>query len=85
MRETSFTSSAYKQFENWKTADKKIYSKIVELLKAIEQDPFDGIGKPESLKHFIKGCWSRRITKEHRLVYQVTKDKIIIISCKFHY
>lgn len=85
MRETSFTASAYKQFESWKTTDKKIYTKIIELLKAIEKNPFDGIGKPEPLKHLIKGCWSRRITKEHRLVYQITKDKIIIISCKFHY
>ncbi len=85
MRETSFTQSAYKQFEEWEKADKKMYTKIKELLKSIEKDPFTGIGKPEPLKHNLKSCWSRRITKEHRLVYQVTKETIIIISCKFHY
>ena len=85
MREINFTASAHKEFEKWKTDDKKIYSKIIELLKSIQQDPFTGIGKPEPLKHQIKSCWSRRITKEHRLVYEITKDSITIISCKFHY
>jgi toxin YoeB len=56
MREITFTTSAHKEFESWKTDDKKIYAKIIELLKSIKQDPFTGIGKPEPLNHQIKSC-----------------------------
>ena len=55
------------------------------LIKDIKRSPFDGIGKPEPLKHQLKGCWSRRIDNEHRLVYEVTQDAIRIVSCRFHY
>ncbi len=63
----------------------KIYKKIVNLLKDINRSPFSGLGKPEPLKHKISGYWSRRITQEHRLVYQVTDTEIIVIACKYHY
>ena len=53
------------------------------MIQEIERDPFKGIGKPEPLKHDLKGCWSRRITKEHRLIYQVKADKIRIIACRY--
>lgn len=59
--------------------------RIIKLLEEIQRNPFEGTGKPEPLKFNLKGCWSRRIDDEHRLVYQVTNDEIIIISCKFHY
>jgi toxin YoeB len=85
MRILAFTLTASAQFDHWAANDKKMRDRIVELLKAIIQDPFKVIGKPEPLKHRLKGCWSRRINKEHRLVYQVTNDTIIVISCKFHY
>lgn len=55
------------------------------LIKDIERDPFVGIGKPEPLKHDLAGLWSRRITDEHRLVYKVAEEEIIIVSCRFNY
>lgn len=81
----SFTSDAYKDYQNWKKEDKKIFSKIGSLIKDIKCSPFQGLGKPEPLKHNLSGYWSRRITREHRLVYKVKKDTIFIASCKFHY
>jgi toxin YoeB len=65
--------------------DCKIYNKIVELIKDIERSPFSGIGKPEPLKYGLNGFWSRRISDEHRLVYQVTDTEILIAACKSHY
>ena len=85
MREIVFKPIALKQYINWAKTDSNIQKKIDALLGDIINTPFDGIGKPEPLKQNLKGHWSRRITKEHRLVYQVTKNSIIIISCKFHY
>ncbi|MGD8793483.1 MAG: Txe/YoeB family addiction module toxin [Anaerolineae bacterium] len=58
---------------------------MVKLIRDIDRDPFVGLGKPEPLKHDLAGLWSRRITDEHRLVYKVTEEEIVIISCRFHY
>jgi len=70
----------------WKKVnDRTIQDKISQLVDAIKQDPFKGIGKPEPLRHSLTGCWSRRITKEHRLVYRIENDKIMIIALRFHY
>lgn len=85
-----FTAHAWEDFTYWIETDNETASKISELLKAIRQDPFKGLGKPEPLKFGLKGFWSRRINLEHRLVYQVTgtkgKDfKCTIIQCRFHY
>ena len=85
MKDVEFEDDALKQFLDWEKNDKKIFSKIVKLIDECRHDPFKGTGKPEPLKHKLKGFWSRRITNEHRLVYQVTKNSIIIISCRFHY
>ena len=85
MRELEFTNLATKQFAEWEIKDKKTRAKIIGLLNIIIETPFTGIGKPEALKYNLSSCWSRRINKEHRLVYQVFNDKIIIISCKYHY
>jgi toxin YoeB len=85
MKEVEFTPTAYKQLEEWLKSDKKIYAHIEELLLAIQAEPFKGIGKPEPLKHQLKGYWSRRITKEHRLVYKITTTSIVVISCRYHY
>lgn len=68
-----------------KTGQQKMLKKIRQLIESIQEDPFHGIGKPEPLKYELSGCWSRRINQEHRLVYEVTDDKIIILSAKGHY
>jgi toxin YoeB len=85
MRSLSFTEKAHDQFNEWEFIDKKIRTKIIQLLHETVETPFTGTGKPEVLKHNLKGYWSRRINKEHRLVYQVTNSSIVVISCKFHY
>jgi toxin YoeB len=85
MKDVLFTPIAHKQLQEWLKTDKKIYQHIDELIKAIQYSPFTGVGKPEPLKHQLKGYWSRRITKEHRLVYKISPDSIIIVSCKYHY
>jgi toxin YoeB len=85
MRDVEFTPSALTEFNLWEKKDKKIRAKIILLLKETAKEPFKGTGKPEPLKHQYSGCWSRRINKKHRLVYQVFDDSILIISCIFHY
>jgi toxin YoeB len=85
MRKVAFLPKAFESFNEWVILNKKVHSKIVELIKDIQRDAFVGIGKPEPLKHQLKGLWSRRITDEHRLVYEIKDEKIIIYSCKFHY
>ena len=81
----SFTSEAFKDYQNWSKEDKKIFAKIGSLIKDIERTPYKGLGKPEPLKHELSGYWSRRITQEHRLVYKVKNDTIFIALCKYHY
>ena len=85
MKRIAFERSAFQDFTEWASKDKKIYNRIVELIKDILRQPFSGIGKPEPLKHELKEYWSRRIDDTHRLVYKVSKDDVIIISCKYHY
>jgi len=84
-RKIVFESSTFADFNDWLKLDKKIHRKIIELIKDIDRNPFQGLGKPEALKHDLHGYWSRRINQEHRLVYKVTNDEIIILSCKYHY
>lgn len=84
-RKIVFEASAFEDFNQWAKLDKKIYRKIVELIKDIHRSPFLGLGKPEPLKYELSGFWSRRINDEHRLVYQVTDTEIVIIACKYHY
>lgn len=71
--------------ESWKRSDKKIAEKIKKLLLAIVENPHEGIGKPEPLKYKLSGCWSRRISKEHRLIYRVVNDELQLIACRYHY
>jgi toxin YoeB len=85
MRNVAFVPKAFEDLNEWAARDKKIYAKIVELIKDIQRNQFTGIGKPEPLKHELKGLWSWRITDEHRLVYEVKDKEIIVHSCKFHY
>lgn len=85
MKRIIFESRAFEEFSTWAIEDKKIYVKIVRLIKDVERSPFTGLGKPEPLRHDMQGYWSRRITDEHRLVYQVTGEGVFIVACKFHY
>ncbi|MEZ5672439.1 MAG: Txe/YoeB family addiction module toxin [Thiotrichaceae bacterium] len=78
------TISAFEQF-NQISENRKIHAKIIELINDIQRHPFNGIGKPEPLKYDLTGFWARRISQEHRLVYKITEEEIIIVSCKFHY
>ncbi len=85
MRKIAFLPGAFEDF-NFRTAEnKKIHKKIIDLIKDIDRHPFQGIGKPEPLKYELKGLWPRRITEEHRLVYKITEQEIILLSCRFHY
>lgn len=80
-----FSPQAKADFDYWLKTNKSIAKKIIQLIEAIKQNPFDGIGKPEPLKYQLSGYWSRRINKEHRLVYEVSKNNIFILSAKGHY
>ncbi|UOD35659.1 Txe/YoeB family addiction module toxin [Deferribacteraceae bacterium V6Fe1] len=80
-----FSSNAWEDYLYWQENDKKILRKINELIKAIEREPFQGLGSPEPLKFQLSGYWSRRINLEHRLVYTVKDDKILILQCRYHY
>ena len=80
-----FSKNSWEDYLSWQSEDKKILKKINELLKDIEKLPHKGLGKPEPLKYDLAGLWSRRIDREHRLVYQVSGNDILIYSCRFHY
>lgn len=85
MRRIALDNNAIEDFEFWAQNNLKVLKKIAELFLSISKDPFHGIGKPEALKGDLKGYWSRRINEEHRIVYTVTDDSVIIISCRSHY
>jgi toxin YoeB len=85
MKRVAFEPEAFEQLGQWATEDKKIFKKILQLIKDIQRDSFSGIGKPEPLKYELQSYWSRRIDDEHRLVYKIQEDVIIILSCKYHY
>lgn len=81
----SFSKNAWDDYLYWQKIDKKILKKINSLIKEIQRTPFEGTGKPESLKHDLAGLWSRRIDHEHRLVYRIKESELLIYSCRFHY
>jgi toxin YoeB len=80
-----FTKNSWEDYISWQSEDKKMLKRINELIKDIQRNPFEGKGKPEPLKYDLAGFWSRRIDREHRLVYQVSKNEILVYSCRFHY
>ncbi|WP_456457080.1 Txe/YoeB family addiction module toxin [Nitratifractor sp.] len=80
-----WSESSWEDYLYWQKQDRRILKKINKLLKEISRHPFEGLGKPEPLKHTLQGCWSRRIDDEHRLVYKITEDAILIVSCRYHY
>ena len=81
----TFTDEAWEEYLYWQVQDKKILKKINNLIKDTKREPFDGLGKPEPLKHELAGYWSRRISQEHRLVYEVFEESILVVSCRYHY
>ena len=80
-----FSSAAWEDYLYWQKADKKISKRIHLLIKDIQRSPFEGIGKPEQLKHGLSGYWSRRINDEHRLIYKPTDDGLLIAQLRYHY
>ena len=81
----TFSLNAWQDYLSWQQQDKKMLKKINQLIKDIQRTPFEGVGKPEPLKYDLSGFWSRRIDREHRLVYQVQDNEILIYSCRYHY
>ncbi|EIW20405.1 MULTISPECIES: Txe/YoeB family addiction module toxin [Pelosinus] len=80
-----FSDNAWDDYLYWQSTDKKVLKKINELLKDIDRNYNEGIGKPEPLKNDLSGYWSRRITTEHRLIYKVEDEVIEIVQCRGHY
>lgn len=85
MKNLEFDALAFEDLAWWIERDRRQALRIVKLIEAVQRDPFRGIGQPEPLKHELAGCWSRRINREHRLVYQVQENKIRILACRYHY
>ena len=85
MRQVHFHQEAFAQFTAWAAADPALFERLTRLIGEAARSPFEGIGKPEPLKHQLKGYWSRRINAEHRLVYKATPEAIIVVSCRYHY
>jgi len=80
-----FVDESWEDYLYWQQTDKKKLKKINELLKDVARTPFEGLDKPEPLKHKYSGFGSRRIDKEHRLIYKYEEDQILIAKCRFHY
>lgn len=81
----SWDEDAWAEYVEWLTTDKRVLKRINMLIRDIQRNGNQGIGKPEPLKHELSGYWSRRITSEHRLVYKMTETEIRIAACRYHY
>ncbi len=80
-----WAENAWDDYLYWQSIDKKIIKRINLLIKDIQRRPFNGIGDPEPLKHNWSGYWSRRIDKEHRIIYKLTDEALYIVQCRYHY
>ena len=80
-----FAERAWEDYLYWQGTDRKVLARINNLIREIQREPFSGIGKPEPLRHALKGYWSRRITEEHRIVYKVEEDAVLLAQLRFHY
>lgn len=81
----TFSSQAWEDYLHWQKTDRKLLARVNDLIKEISRTLFEGSGKPEPLRHALVGYWSRRITDEHRLVYKVEGDAVLIAQARFHY
>ena len=84
-REAVFHPEFREDLRYWVKTERKTALRVLELVEGTMRDPFTGVGKPEPLKFVLAGCWSRRITQEHRLVYRVSKNRIDFLQCRYHY
>ena len=84
-REAFFHPEFREDLKYWVSTDRKMGLRVLELVEAVMRDPFTGIGKPEPLKFVLAGCWSRRVTQEHRLVYRVSGARIDFLQARYHY
>ncbi len=84
MMKITFSRNSWEDYLSWQKEDKKILNRINQLIRDIQRTPHQGIGNPEPLKYDLAGFWSRRIDREHRLVYQVRENEVLIYSCKYH-
>lgn len=80
-----FTPHGWEDYTHWHTTDRVMVNRINRLIDDVLRDPFSGIGKPEQLRHALAGAWSRRISEEHRLVYLVDGDVVVILQARYHY
>jgi len=80
-----FSKRAAEEYRYWEKTDRRVWERINRLLHDIQRDPFSGIGKPEPLKHELAGCWSRRITGVHRMVYTIEHGQVVVVQCRYHY
>ncbi len=80
-----FSENAWEDYLYWQKTDKKLLNRINKLIKETKRQPFEGVGKPEPLKHGLAGYWSRRINDEHRMVYKVTDDALLLAQLRYHY
>ena len=80
-----FSQEAWEDYLHWQKTDRRLLNRINLLIREILRSPFEGIGKPEPLKHGLAGYWSRRINDEHRLVYKVEGESVMIAQCRYHY
>jgi len=85
MKNILFEKAAFEDIAYWIKTDVRMMKKIIQLLENIQQTPYEGLGKPEALKHQLQGHWSRRIDAEHRLVYRIEEVAVIVVSCRYHY
>jgi len=81
----SWAEAAWEDYLYWQRTDKKILKRINLLIKDTKIQPFEGLGDPEPLKHNWSGYWSRRIDREHRLVYKISNETLIVVQCRYHY
>ena len=80
-----FSKNAWDDYLFWQKTDKKTLKRINKLIKDIQRNKYEGLGKPEALKHNLSGFWSRRITNEHRIVYKIENNSILIAQLRYHY
>jgi toxin YoeB len=80
-----FSEHAWEDYLYWQRTDRKLVKRINSLIKDIQRSPFAGMGKPEPLKHGLSGYWSRRVNDEHRIVYKVDNDSLLIAQLRYHY
>jgi toxin YoeB len=84
-RRSAFTSKFREDLQYWTKHDRKIALRVLDLVEDVMRSPFDGTGKPEPMRFDFAGCWSRRISAEHRLVYEVTGESVTFLQARYHY